>query len=84
MCEKGVSKIRSVLKYCLNRYKNQKKGYKALYDCLSALKFVSDWIFTNKMIQDLHEALFANDDVLFFNEYFGKATPFMVKWIFLV
>ena len=46
---------------------------------LSALKFVPDWFVTNKMIKKLHEALFAIDDILLFDEDFGK-----VKWVFLL
>ena len=48
-------------------------------DSLSALKFVPDWFVTNKMIKKLHEALFAIDDILLFDEDFGK-----VKWVFLL
>ena len=43
---------------------------------LSALKFVPEWFVTDKMIRKLHEVLFANDDILFFDEDFGKITFF--------
>ena len=47
---------------------------KAVDDFLPALKFVSDWFVTNKMIKKLLTALYAEDNVLFFYEYSGNAT----------
>ena len=56
-----------MLKYCHDRYKTQEMCDEAVDDCLSALKFVPDWFLTAKMIKKLHETLFTNDDVLFFD-----------------
>ena len=63
-----------MVRYCLDRWKTQKMCDEAFDDSLSALNFVPDWFITNKMIRKLHEALFANDDILFFDEDFGKIT----------
>ena len=41
---------------------------------LSTLKFVSDWFVTSKMIKKLYNALFADDDILFFDEDSGNDT----------
>ena len=46
----------------------------AFDDCLAALKLIPDWFVTNKMLETLHAALPTNDDILFFNEDFNRAT----------
>ena len=38
----------------------------ALDDCLAALIFFSDWFVTSKMVKMFHDALLANNDILFF------------------
>ena len=47
---------------------------KAINDFLRALKLVPDGLFTSKMIKNLHTALYADENVLFFDEYSGDAT----------
>ena len=61
----------------------QKMSDEAVDDCLSALKFVPDWFVINKMIKNLHDALFTNDDILFFDEYYGNVSLFANKMIIL-
>ena len=46
----------------------------AVDDCPSAIKFVSDWFVTNKVIRIVHEALLTIDDIFFFDEYSGNVT----------
>ena len=42
-------------------------------DCLAGLKFVPDWFLTNKMIKILlFTALYADDNILYFNEDSGN------------
>ena len=41
---------------------------------LSTLKFISDWFVTSKMIKKLYNTLFADDDILFFDEDSGNDT----------
>ena len=41
---------------------------KAADDCLVALKFVPDWFVTSKMIKNLFTALYADENILYFNE----------------
>ena len=67
ICDRIVSENPFMLKYCHDRYKTQEMCDEAVDDCLSALKFVPDWFLTAKMIKKLHETLFTNDDVLFFD-----------------
>ena len=67
MCDKFVSKDPFVLKYCLDRYKTQEMCDKAVDVCLSALKFVPDWlVMKKKMIKKLDDAVFSNDNIVFF------------------
>ena len=40
---------------------------KAVDDFLSALKFVPNWFFTNKVIKKLLIALYADDNIVFFD-----------------
>ena len=57
-----------MLKYCRDRYKTQKMCGKAVDDFLPAVNFADDWFVTSKMIKKLHNALFTDDDKLFFDE----------------
>ena len=41
---------------------------KAVDDCLAALKLVPDWFVTSKIIEILFTALYADDNILYFNE----------------
>ena len=53
----------------------------AVDNCLTELKFTPDWFVTTKMLEKIHDALNANDDILLFDEDFSKVT---FKWVFLV
>ena len=48
--------------------------YKAINDFPQALRFVPDWFATSKIIKKLCNALFADDDILFFEEDSGNST----------
>ena len=41
---------------------------KAINDCLATLKFVPDWFVTSKMIKKLFTALYADENILYFDE----------------
>ena len=45
---------------------------KAVDDCLAALKFVSDWFVTSKMIKKLFTVLYTDQHILYFDEDFGN------------
>ena len=45
----------------------------AVDDCLAKLKFISDWFVTSKMIRKRFTALYAHDNILYFNEVSGNA-----------
>ena len=76
MCDRVVSKNLFLLIYCPERYKTQKMCDESVDDCLTALNFIPDWSVTNKMLENFHDTLNANDDILFFNEDFSKVKFF--------
>ena len=45
----------------------------AVYGYLAALKFVLDWFVTSKIIKKLRTALYADENIHNFNEYFSNA-----------
>ena len=45
---------------------------KVVDDCLAALKFVPDWFVTSKMIKILFTSLYADENILYFNEDSGN------------
>ena len=45
----------------------------AVNDSLAALKLIPDCFVTSKMIKKLFTALYAGENILYFNEYFGDA-----------
>ena len=74
MCDSVVSEDFFMLLYCPNKYKTQRMCDETVDDCLAALKFIPDWLATSKILKNFDKALLANDDILFFNEDFIKAT----------
>ena len=45
---------------------------KAVDDCLAAVEFVSDWFFTSEMIKILFTVVYADENILLFNEDSGN------------
>ena len=63
MTVKVVSKESFILKNCLNRYKTQEMYDKTIDAFLPTLKFVPDWIVTNKILEKLGNVLSFGDDI---------------------
>ena len=77
MCNKIVSDDPFKLKYCHDRYKTQEMYNKVVDDFLPALKFVRDGFVKSKKIEKLLTALYADENMLSFNEDSGDvAFPF--------
>ena len=76
MYDRVVSKDPFMLIYCHNRYKTQTMCDEAVDDCLAPLKLIPDWFVTSKTLEKFHDALLANDDILFFDSDFSKVTFF--------
>ena len=45
---------------------------KAVDDCLAAVEFVSDWFVTSEMIKILFTVVYADENILLFNEDSGN------------
>ena len=45
-------------------------------DSLAALKLIHDWFFTSKMIKKLFTALYADENILYFNKYSDNVVLF--------
>ena len=65
-----------MLVYYPDRYKTQRICNEVVDDCLAALKFINDWYVTSKMLGKFHDALLADNDILFFDKKFSKVTSF--------
>ena len=72
MCDKNVSEYPSLIVYCPDKYKAQRMCDEAVDDCLLVLKFIPDWFVTSKTIKNLFTALYADDNILCFNEDDGN------------
>ena len=72
MCDRTIFEDRVLLVYCPDKYKTQRMCDEAVDDCLVALKFIPDWFVTSKMIKKLLTALYADNNMLYFNEDSGN------------
>ena len=72
MCDRIISDDSFSLRYVPHQYKTQQMCDKALDHCLAALKFVPDWSVTSKMIKILFTFLYADENILCFNEDSGN------------
>ena len=57
-----------------DQYITQKMCDEAVNDSLASLKFIPDLVVTNKIIKKLYTALYADEFLLFFDEYSGDVT----------
>ena len=69
-----------MVKYCYDRYKIQEMSDKAVDAYMLALKFVSDWFVTNKMLEKLDGAVFSTADIVFRDVNPNIATFLPVLW----
>ena len=67
MRERIISDDPFSIKYVPDQYKTQQMCNKTVNDCLSALKFVPDWFVTGKMTKELFTALYADENILYFD-----------------
>ena len=76
MCERVVSEDPFLIVYCPDKYKSQRMYDKAIDDSIAALKLIPDWFVTSKMIEKLYTALYAVENMLYFDEDFNVVFSF--------
>ena len=72
MCDTVFSEDPFFIVYCPDKYKTQRMCDETVDDSLAALKLIPDWFVTSKMIKKLFHVLYANENILYFNEDFGN------------
>ena len=72
MCDKIISDYPFSFRYVPDQCKTQQMCDKAVDGCLAVLKFVPDWFVTSKMIKKIFTALYADENILYFDEDFGN------------
>ena len=58
--------------YCPDKFKTQRRRDNAVDDFLAAMKLIPDSFVANKMIKKLFTALYADENILYFNEDSGN------------
>ena len=61
MCERIISEDPFSIRYAPDQNKTQRMCDEAVDDCLTLLKFVSDWLVTSKTIKILFTAFYADN-----------------------
>ena len=56
----------------------------AVDDSLARLKLIPDWFVTIKLIKKLFTALYADENILYFNKDYGDANLIVMNWVFLI
>ena len=72
MCERVIAEAGFLIVYSPNKYVSQKMCDGAVDDFLTALKLIPDWFVTSKIIKKLFIALYADENILYFNEDSGN------------
>ena len=72
MCDKAVYDNPNALKFVPDRYKTPEMYGKAVYDFLPTFHFFPDCFVTSKMIKKLFTVLYADPNILYFDEDFGN------------
>ena len=68
MCYRVVSEDPFLIVYCPDKFKTQRICRESVDDSLAALKLIPDWLVASKMIKKLFTALYADENILCFNE----------------
>ena len=68
MCNSIMSNDHFSMRYVPDQYKIQPVCDIAVDDCLAALKFVAEWLVKSKMIKRFFTTLYADENILYFNE----------------
>ena len=69
---------------CPNTYKTRNMCNEAVDDCLEALKCIPEWFVTSQTLGNFHDALLANDDILFLMKILIRSQFLLIKWLSLL
>ena len=72
ICDRVVSEDRVLIAYCSDTDKTQRMCDQAADYSLAPLKLILDWFVTSKMIKELYTPLYADEDILYFNDDSGN------------
>ena len=68
ICGTVVSDDPFLIVYCPDKYIIQKMYDEAVDDSMATLKLIPDWFVTSKMTKKLFTALYADENIRYFNE----------------
>ena len=72
MCDRVASEYPFLIVYSPDKYKTQRMYDEAVDDSLATLNLILDWFITSKMITEFFTALYADENILYFNEDCGN------------
>ena len=72
MCDIVVSEDLFLIVYCPDKYMTQEMYDEAVDDSLAALKSICNWFATSKIIKNLFNALYVDENILYFNENYAN------------
>ena len=79
-CKMFLNAVRLKIFYSVpDQYKTPEICNKSFVAFLPTLKFVPDWFGTGKVIKNLDDDFFSNDDIIFVNEYSNNTTILLMK-----
>ena len=73
MCDRIVFEDPFLIVYWPDKYITKKMCDEAVNDSLAILKLIPDWFVTNEMIKKIFAALYADENILYFDEGFDDA-----------
>ena len=77
ICDILVSLYPFLIVYCPDKNKTQKMCDEAVDYCIAAMIFIPDCFVTSKMIKKLYTVLYADENILYFNEDSGECYIFL-------
>ena len=72
MCGRVVFEDAFLIVHCLGKYKTQRMCEEVVDDSLAASNLIRDWFVTSKIIKEVYTAIYADQNILCFNEDSGN------------
>ena len=69
---------------CPNTYKTQNMYNEAVDDCLEALNFIPEWFVASQTLENFHDVLLADDDIIFLMKILIRSHFLLIKWLSLL